>query len=212
MNAAPGAAASPQIAVRPHAWPWLTAAVALAALVVYLLPSAGSALVLDRGSLAAGQYWRLWTGHLVHLSPSQLTWDLIVLVAAGGWSEWTHPRKARFLLASSPLVISALVLALDPGLGRYAGLSGVASAMLAFLAFSRLSAGSSDRWFWFGILGLLAMKILAECLISGPIFARFPASAVRPVPIAHLAGVAYGALVSSPWIGKRFGRNLPAGG
>jgi hypothetical protein len=71
--------------------------------------------------------------------------------------------------------------------------------LLALLAILKLREADSDRWFWWGALGLLGLKIVAESLRGQPIFANFPVGNEVPVPLAHLAGVACAVLAGVYW-------------
>ena len=63
--------------------PWRTLTVAAVALAAAAFPGSLEFLALDREALAAGQIWRLLTGHLVHGSSYHLGLDLAVWVLAG---------------------------------------------------------------------------------------------------------------------------------
>ncbi len=175
--------------------PWATLLVAIPAIALAAWPRAVDVLAYDRLQVLDGQWWRMLTGHWVHFSVSHLLWNLAVLVPAGAWVERLSPRRTRVLFVVAPAVIGGSLLAADPTLLRYAGLSGIAAAVLALLAFTQLSAGHADRWFWRTVLGLLAVKIAAELWLGRPALAHFADSSIRPVPLAHLAGVACAAAV-----------------
>ena len=170
-------------------------------LIVASQPALAPALLYDRAAVVQGDYWRLWTGHLVHFGPSHLFWNLLVFALASIWVERLAPARTRLLLALAPGVIGLALLALDPVLEIYGGLSGLAAAMLAFLALTQLAQKSgaprptSDRWFWRGVLALILIKIAVEFAVEQPLFARFAPSGVRPVPLAHLMGFLTASLV-----------------
>jgi len=164
-------------------------------LIVASQPALAPSLLYERAAILRGEYWRLWTGHLVHFGASHLVWNLVVFALAAIWAERLAPARTRLLLAVAPGVIGLALLALDPALATYGGLSGLVAAALAFLAFTQLAQNStagngsaSDRWFWRAVLALILLKIAAEFAADQPFFARFTASGVRAVPLAHLAG------------------------
>jgi rhomboid family GlyGly-CTERM serine protease len=167
--------------------PLATALIVGLALAVAAEPTLAPALLYERAAVLRGEFWRLWTGHLVHFGTSHLVWNLVVFTLASAWAERLAPRSTRLLLALAPGVIGLALLALDPALQTYGGLSGVAVAALAFLAFTQLAQKPSDRWFWWALLALLLLKIAAEFAADQPFFARF-STGIRPVPLAHLAG------------------------
>jgi hypothetical protein len=97
------------------------------------------------------------------------------------------------LLVVAPGVIGLALFGLEPALATYGGLSGVATAMLVFLATTQLArlgaaAATSDRWFWRAVLTLVVLKIGAEFALQQPLFARFAPAGIRAVPLAHLSG------------------------
>ena len=169
--------------------PWLTGLVALAAVALHCWPRAGAALFYERARILDGEWWRLWTGHFVHFGASHLGWNLAVLLPAGAWAERLAPARTRVFLALAPLVIGIALLVLDPALARYAGLSGVVSGVLALLAFTQLAADGAARWFWHGVLALLALKIGVELFAGHAVFAHFDVPDVHAVPLAHAAGM-----------------------
>lgn len=170
-------------------FPWATGLVTTLALVVWFWPAVQLPLVYERGAILHGDIWRLWTGHLTHLSLSHLVWNLIVFLPAGIWAERISPVRTRWLLLLAPGVIGAALLGLVPALEYYAGLSGLAAAVVALLAMIQLQRNHRDRWWWLGVLALIALKILAEALLGLPVFARFRDPSVHVVPLAHFAGV-----------------------
>jgi rhomboid family GlyGly-CTERM serine protease len=169
--------------------PWATLAVTALAVALAAWPRAVDLLEFDRLQVMDGEWWRLVTAHWVHFGVSQLCWNLVVLVPAGVWVERLAPVRTRVLFLLAPVVIGAALFAADPTLLHYAGLSGMTAAILALLAFTQLSAAHADRWFWRAVLAVLGVKIAAELLLMDPALARFSDASVRPVPLAHLAGV-----------------------
>ena len=175
--------------------PWATLGMAALAVGVCVLPGVRARLLFERDAIWIGELWRLWTAHVTHFGLNHLLWNLAVFVPAGIWAERIAPRRTRWLLAIAPLSISVVLLS-DAALQRYGGLSGLAAAVLTLLALIQLSAtGRTDRWFWWSVLALLVVKIIAEWLAGQAGFARFSSAEIRPVPLAHLAGVATAAAV-----------------
>ena len=141
-------------------------------------------------SATAGEVWRLWTGHLVHYNAGHLLWDLAVFVPAGMWLEAILPGLAcRFYLLAPPAISAALFVG-EPGLVRYAGLSGLATGVLVLLALVQWRRDArAPRWFWPAVLALVALKIGLEAFSAEPLLARFEPG-VRVVTLAHVGGVA----------------------
>ena len=61
--------------------------------------------------------------------------------------------------------------------------------MLVLLALVQLRRKAGEpRWFWLGVLLLVAAKIIVEATVRAPLFARFD-TGVRVVPLAHVGGI-----------------------
>lgn len=184
-----------------------TLTIAAAAGIAFVWPRLAEVLIYERTSVIAGQWWRLWTGHLVHFTSSHFFWDVVVFVPAGGWLEWIAPRPARWFYLLAPPAISALLFWCDPGLNRYAGLSGLATGLLVLLALVQLRRDSNEPpWFWWAVLALVAAKTVVESITDGPLFARFD-SGVRAVPLAHVGGIACALATFLPWARRTTNRS-----
>ncbi len=185
----------PSVRAARETVPWATLVLAGVALAAFVWPDAAGLLVYERDRVVAGEWWRLWTANLVHFGGSHLGWNLLVFVPTGIWAERIAPGRTRLMLALTPGLIGIALLAFEPALARYAGLSGMAAGTLALLVFLQLRARNADRLFWCGVLALLAVKIGAEAFLGRALFAHFAGTDIRPVPLAHLAGVAGAAVV-----------------
>ncbi len=186
MNAAPATRA-------PRPWASL-AGLALAALTA-LWPAAAGALIYDRAAILGGEVWRVATGHFVHFGASHLAWDVLVTLLAGAWVESLAPRRARWYWATAPLAIGAVLLVGDPELARFGGLSGVATGLVVLLATELGRRPGRDRAFA-SLFSLLVFAKLATELAGWGGLAKFDDPTVQPVPLAHLAGVAWAGVVA----------------
>jgi rhomboid family GlyGly-CTERM serine protease len=172
--------------------PTATLVIGLAAVMVFLFPATSAPLIYERSLILHGEIWRVWTGHLVHFSKSHLFWDLAVYVVAGCWLERLRPRAARWFYVVCPPLIAAALLVCDPSLERYAGLSGVATGLLVFLACLQLGESRTEpRWFWLAVLALVALKIGLEAVTHTHLLVGNLAG-VRVVPLAHVSGAVCG--------------------
>ncbi len=170
----------------------------LAVLALLLLPAIGGetwrvAWRYDRVALHAGEWWRLFSAHVVHLGSRHLLFNaagltLLWCMFARSWRPWQWLAIALL----SMLGIDAGLWLLSPGVQWYVGASGVLHGVWA--------AGAWSEWrkrralSWLPAL-LLAGKLLGEqwqgdSLILGGI----------PVVLAaHLYGAAGGALLPLLW-------------
>lgn len=170
----------------------------LPAALIAFLPGAPTALVLNHADLAAGDWWRLWTGHWVHFSLSHLAWNLAVILVAGSWLERVRPgRLLRFTCLAAPL-ISAAVLTCEPHLAVYGGLSGLATGVGVLLALTELERSQRDAAFWSVFLLLVAAKSALDTTSVMPLFSRFATPDVQASTMAHLAGLAVALLFCAP--------------
>src|SRR4051812_18393576 len=107
----------------------LTIGLTALCLLIALLPGAADCLQFDRSAIAAGQWWRLFTGHLTHWGSEHLAWDLLVFFALGVICETTDRRRFVTVLGAPSLVIALSVWALLPHAQTYRGLSGLDTAL-----------------------------------------------------------------------------------
>lgn len=114
-------------------------------------------LALLREAVMAGEWWRLWTGHLVHTGVRHLAWNLAALVILGFAAHRAGLARASLLYCflSMPL-ISVGLLFMVPELQWYAGLSGILHGLIVLILVRKL-----DRVAWLG-LGLLTTKLVLE--------------------------------------------------
>lgn len=167
---------------------------ALPAVVIAIAGNARGALLLDRNSVAQLEWWRLWTGHWVHFSPSHLLWNLAVLLAAGSWLERVRPGLLGWFSIGAAPLISLAVLAGEPGLAAYGGLSALATGVVVLLGLQQLQRPGATRLLWTGVLVLLAAKLVGEALRGESWLLQFDRNAVRLSRVAHIAGAAAGGL------------------
>lgn len=148
----------------------------------------------QRDALQSGEYWRLVSGHLVHLGAGHL-WPNVAALAIVGLLFEDVFRNADWwrVSAVSALAIDFGLYALQPGVTWYVGLSGVLHGIVAAGAFALVL-----RRQLVGVVlavGLVA-KLLFEQLV-GPM--PFTAESVGgPVVVAaHLYGALGGLLAEA---------------
>lgn len=177
----------------PHRRTWLAIAALIAGMaVLQALPAdARAALRFDRTALLEGELWRLFTAHLVHLGWAHWALNALGLVLCGALAD-PLPSPGRLLarLALPGLGVSLMLLAFDPSLTHYVGLSGVLYGLFVLTLWPQARRGdvlggvalaTVLAWMtWQWVVGPVASEV---ALIGGAIVAR-----------AHAYGVA-GAIV-----------------
>ena len=178
--------------------PWWTLAVAVGLLVLYgLLGPAPEALLYDRAAIRAGEYWRLLSGHLVHLDRAHLAWNLAAFVVLGWLAESALGLSGLRILA----VLLFGVVAIDawltwglPELSRYCGFSGLLNTLMATII---VAAGRRTRGPLPWLIGAGALaKIALEASVDSALFTE---TLWPPIPTAHAAGFLAGFLAAWLW-------------
>lgn len=171
--------------------PWLTFALAAAAVAIHGIPGATAALQFERAAVAGGEAWRWFTGHLTHFDANHLAWDVSVLMGLG----WTCEREARdrcaLALALAAPAISGAVWFFQPQFQVYRGLSGIDSALFGLLAGLLLCRPQriAKTAAIMALLGIGAKSIF-EIATASTLFAE--GTGYAPVPLAHLVGLGTG--------------------
>jgi rhomboid family GlyGly-CTERM serine protease len=168
--------------------PWRSLVLVGLGLMLYLmLGPAPELLVYQRDAIAAGEWWRLLTGHWVHGDAEHLLWDLAGLGVLGLLFERERIWLLLFSLLASSLAIDLWLWWRMPWMETYCGLSGLLNGLLG--------CGLLIQW-WRSrdnillIIGLLAVaKILIELVGS---HALFTSTLWPAVPEAHAVGLVAG--------------------
>jgi rhomboid family GlyGly-CTERM serine protease len=161
---------------------------AVVGLALALLPEAADVLAYDRERILAGEVWRLATGHAVHFSWTHAGYNLALFSVAGAWLERRDRALCAWLIVLTALASSLYFLVALPDMARYAGLSGVVSAMVVHLGLTQMRQPGPARDLWATILLLLAAKVAHEILIGKPLFATQDATLFQVAPAAHIIG------------------------
>jgi rhomboid family GlyGly-CTERM serine protease len=172
---------------------------AAVAAVLALSPAASAWLQYDRRALAAGELWRLVSGHWTHASADHFFWDVLVFVVLGVQCERVNRGRFWAAVLGSALLISAVLWYGRPDLDFYRGLSGIDSALFALLAVTQLKQVRRDRP-WAAILVVLpsiafAGKTLYEWHAAQTLFVDSVAAGMIPIVSAHIAGACAGLIV-----------------
>lgn len=184
---------SPVSTSNSNRFPWVTLACVALALVAAALPESWHpAYQFDRDALLHGEPWRAFTSHFLHWTPGNLAWNVAAFAVVGAMVEVTSRRQLVILLSTSAKIIPLVLLAADPTLQFYRGLSGFASALFVAAALNWFVRARAERSRLGAALAIAALagfvaKITSEFLSGATVFAATDAS-FRPVPLAHLTG------------------------
>lgn len=179
----------------PGKLPWLFLIVGLATLIIQFNPGWRETLLFDRASLQQGQFWRIWTGHLVHFGWPHFVADAGLFVILGGLLEARHAQFSRLSLVLMPVFISAIIYWFEPTMIRYGGLSAVNLGLLLYLAAQGWQRQWSD-WFWPAVLLIYVGEIIFEIIQGGRGggMIRFDDPGIQVATGAHLASAVYALL------------------
>jgi rhomboid family GlyGly-CTERM serine protease len=171
--------------------PLITITVVAISFFATLFPVAGDALIYDRQAIAAGETWRLLSGHLVHLSLQHLVIDLLAFGISGVLIERSLGRLSGGLYLAMSAGIGLALLALDPELARFGGLSGLAYGNVAFLALTihmRRQAGYRTAQ---TLLVAMLLKLLTDFTYTTSGLLGMSTEQAVTVPLSHLMGVLF---------------------
>lgn len=164
-----------------------------------LLPDAvADHLQYRHSAILAGEWWRLVTGHFVHLS-----WSHLLMNLAGLWLIWqlflSQENPIPYCLYRLPLLTlgtSLGLLLLSPEVAWYRGLSGILHGLLGLALLQQLARQPLSSSI---LLALIAGKLAWEQL-SGPLPGSESWTAGRVIVDAHLYGMLSGVLL---WVFER---------
>jgi len=163
-------------------------------MVIALFGDAGRAwLSYDRPLIAAGELWRLLSGHFVHLGIPHLLWD-----AAGFLLVWYLVGQS-FSRSQWAIVALATIAGIDlgfwflePNLTWYVGLSGLVHGVLAAGIVGSIRSGRIDMW----ILGAAVIAKLVYEAFAGPLPGSEESSGGTVIVAAHVYGAIAGAVAA----------------
>jgi len=173
----------------------ITLSVAVAAVVVFLVPGLGDLLDFQTNAPVLHQLLQLFTCHTAHWSFDHLVWDLLMFVTMGVICERKNSAQFAIVLTLSAIAIPLFVSCFSLDVSSYRGLSGLDTALfgLAVLYLVRSSL-QEQNWPGVGMYGFLFIgmmgKIAYEYCVGGTLFVS--SDCFTAVPIAHLVGAVIG--------------------
>ena len=171
--------------------PWWSLGLTAVALLIHRFDGAGGLLVYDREGIAAGELWRLLTGHLVHFSAAHLVNNLLVLVPAL-WLVETRYKDAGLLLLVAASTVGIAVFAGAPELQTFGGASGISLAFLTYACLRGIHENRRWRVVCGVLLAIVCAKLAAEVFWSWGLLDWEANGNFVPVTLSHLVGTATG--------------------
>jgi rhomboid family GlyGly-CTERM serine protease len=133
----------------------------------------------------------LLTGHLLHWTSNHRHWDVAALVLIGVVCERHSRLRTVITLALAALIIPLALLAIQPDIILYRGLSGLDAALFALLAAMVIRDSRGIQRIAAGIaLLLIIAKTAWEFFTGGTMFVD--AGGVMTAPLAHAVGIVVG--------------------
>jgi rhomboid family GlyGly-CTERM serine protease len=165
----------------------------LALLLALQLSGPGTLIALryERGAIAAGEWWRLVTAHLVHLDLRHTLLNGLGLILM--WALFVRDYRARqwfLILVTSAATIDAGMWFFDRGVNWYVGASGVLHGMMAAGVLAAVRRHEPTGF----VLGAFLIGKLVYEQTTGALPLAGPA--VPVVVDAHLYGVIGGAVAA----------------
>ncbi len=175
----------------PGNWGLVVVLILIATLLMFSGDSGRALLRFERSGIAAGEWWRLLSGHLTHMG-----WSHVALNSAGLILVWylvgTAFSALRWLLIAAVAIatMDTCFWFLNPDMAWYVGLSGLLHALLAAGIVARLGNINAET----AILAALVIAKLAWEQFSGPLPGSELTSGGAVIVDAHLYGAAGGVL------------------
>lgn len=169
--------------------------------------SVRGALRFERDAIAAGELWRLWTAHFVHLGWNHAWLNCAGVLLCCLLAPERFDRRLWLRLACLALGVGLCLWRLSPGVPDYVGLSGVLYGMFVLCLLPQGLQGDKSAWLalacvlaWMLWQWLVAPSVSEERMIGGTI-----------VSIAHVYGFCLGlAGVGLGWLAARRQRPVAA--
>jgi rhomboid family GlyGly-CTERM serine protease len=179
------------------------------AMAIYLVPPLAGVAIYDRDAIATGEWWRLVTGNLVHLSLMHLIFDVSALLVLGTIIELRGERHWWLICCTAGTVIGLSVYLTAPEFRYYGGLSGMVTAAVVYLCLDGLHDTAGWRGLCMFVLALAALKIGIEFVSGDTLLAVAGSQPFETVPVSHLAGACTALFVFILTRGKHPGDAAP---
>ncbi|WP_165967884.1 rhombosortase [Sapientia aquatica] len=166
---------------------------ALACVALAIAPETYCAtLEFDRRAILGGEFWRIWTGHLVHFSAQHAIIDISSMYLVSRTVESTTSRRYfLFFVFLSATFISLSLLIAFPELIIYRGSSGVLTAIGVYAGSVFWRESSSMKIVVTLVSGLAILKTWIDITNTQSVFSSLPVG-VNIAWQAHLIGALLG--------------------
>ncbi|MGY8749800.1 MAG: rhomboid family intramembrane serine protease [Pirellulales bacterium] len=184
----------------------ITLTVAVATVVVFLIPGLESLLDFQTNLPVFHQLIQLFGCHMAHWSFDHLVWDLVMFVTMGVICERRNSIQYAIALALSAITIPLLVSYFALDVSSYRGLSGLDTALFGLAVLYLVDSSIREKnWPGVGMYAFLFAgmmgKIAYECFVGGTLFVN--SEGFTAVPIAHLVGAVIGTAIGLFEIARR---------
>lgn len=160
----------------------------------------------SRDAIAAGEIWRLVTGHLLHLGAAHFALNAMgTVLAAALVGAQLRPLAWGWVWLACALSVSGGLWLLQPGVGWYVGLSGVLHGLIVAGAVSGLG-DYRERLFAAAVLVAIAAKLGWEQW-SGTMPGTAALAGGSVITEAHLYGAVGGLIAGLAVLASRWLRN-----
>jgi rhomboid family GlyGly-CTERM serine protease len=185
--------------------PVVTLLLSAIAILFQIWPDLGASMSFDRTAIAAGEYWRIVTGHLTHWNADHMAWDVFMFVVLGAMIERRDRACMLATLIASAASISVAVWCGHLGVDQYRGLSGVDSTLFTLCALMLYNDAHRAKqtvavWLMVAMATAFVGKLVWELKTGSTLFVDSSAAGFTPLPLIHAVGGCAGVLV---WCGAR---------
>jgi len=147
---------------------------------------------LDLERVLQGEYWRLLTGHFMHVDGEHLLWNILALIILGFVIEQNNRFSLILSLGVSIVCLDIFLLSSWSHLDIYCGFSGVLNSLLVTALYGQMQKQKSLIFIFIG--GICFIKIVSEILMNQALFSNI---SWPSYPYAHLIGFFSGAIIET---------------
>jgi rhomboid family GlyGly-CTERM serine protease len=172
----------------------------LLACLAFFVPGLREALCFDRQALAHGEYWRLLSAPLTHITFEHFYRNLSVFVVLGILCELRNPRHFKLCVLGTTVITSIFVWWIEVGFAYWYGLSAINSALFIWLALDvyqgkKMPGSRLANTLSLSLLAIFISKTLAEIVMGHSFFVTELGPNGVSHPASHLIGGGFAAIL-----------------